>query len=113
MMSIYFPDMTDSPEIIFAKLAKKYGKIFGLKMGERWMVVLNGQELIRDALVKQSLEFAGRPKFYSRQYEYHIMPYTVADPGGAQQAPLKKNDQLYMLIFVSRFVSECFKIRLR
>ena len=60
--------MNDNPEIVFGKMAKKYGNIFSLKVGERWMVVLNGHEAVKDALVKQSVDFAGRPEFYSSQF---------------------------------------------
>ncbi|XP_072162887.1 steroid 17-alpha-hydroxylase/17,20 lyase-like [Diadema setosum] len=63
--SIY--DMTDSPEVVFGKWAKKYGDIFGLKMGQRWMVVLNRKDLIKEAVIKQDVEFAGRPDFYSSE----------------------------------------------
>ncbi|XP_072162888.1 steroid 17-alpha-hydroxylase/17,20 lyase-like [Diadema setosum] len=63
--SIY--DMTDSPEVVFGKWAKKYGDIFGLKVGQRWMVVLNRKDLIKEAVIKQGAEFAGRPDFYSAE----------------------------------------------
>ena len=45
--------MTDNPEIIFKKWSKKYGDIIGFKVGERWMVALNGQEVIKEAVVKR------------------------------------------------------------
>ena len=57
--------MTDNPEVIFKKWSKKYGDIIGFKVGERWMVALNGQEVIKEAMVKRGVEFAGRPEFYS------------------------------------------------
>ncbi|XP_041485110.1 cytochrome P450 1A5-like [Lytechinus variegatus] len=57
--------MNDSPEVIFDKWSKKYGDIFGVKIGERWMVVLNGQALIKEAVIKQGVDFADRPDFYS------------------------------------------------
>ncbi|XP_071505081.1 steroid 17-alpha-hydroxylase/17,20 lyase-like [Diadema antillarum] len=61
--SIY--DMNDSPEVVFGKWAKKYGDIFGLKIGQRWMVVLNRKDIIKEAVIKQGVEFAGRPDFYT------------------------------------------------
>ncbi|XP_072165344.1 steroid 17-alpha-hydroxylase/17,20 lyase-like [Diadema setosum] len=61
--SIY--DMTDRPDIIFDKWAKKYGDVFGFKAGERWMVVLNRKDAIKEAILKQGAEFANRPWFYS------------------------------------------------
>ncbi|XP_071478388.1 steroid 17-alpha-hydroxylase/17,20 lyase-like [Diadema antillarum] len=57
--------MIDSPQIIFGQWAKIYGNIFGFKVGERWMVVLNGQKAIKDAVIKQGVDFAGRPDFHS------------------------------------------------
>ncbi|XP_072162879.1 steroid 17-alpha-hydroxylase/17,20 lyase-like [Diadema setosum] len=60
-------DMTDSPEVVFGKWAKKYGDIFGLKIGQRWMVVLNRKDLIKEAVIKQGVEFAGRPDLYSME----------------------------------------------
>ncbi|XP_071486275.1 steroid 17-alpha-hydroxylase/17,20 lyase-like [Diadema antillarum] len=60
-------DMTDNPEVVFGKWAKKYGDIFGLKVGQRWMVVLNRKDVIKQALIKQDVEFAGRPDFYSME----------------------------------------------
>ena len=59
--------MTDSPEVVFGRLSKQYGDIFGLRIGERWMVVLSGQELIKDALHNHGVKFAGRPIIYSSQ----------------------------------------------
>ena len=58
-------DLTDKPEYVFGRWAKKYGNVFGFKVGERWMVVLNGQEVIKEALLNHGVEFAGRPDFYS------------------------------------------------
>ena len=66
-------DMTDNPEIIFKKWSKKYGDIIGFKVGERWMVALNGQEVIKEAVVKRGVEFAGRPEFYSSMLYYNMI----------------------------------------
>ncbi|XP_030835857.1 steroid 17-alpha-hydroxylase/17,20 lyase [Strongylocentrotus purpuratus] len=63
--SIY--SMNDSPEVVFGEWAKKYGDVFGFKAGQRWMVVLNRQALIKEAVLKQSVDFAGRPDFYSME----------------------------------------------
>ncbi|XP_063968800.1 cytochrome P450 1A1-like isoform X1 [Lytechinus pictus] len=65
--SIY--SMTDSPEVVFKKWSKQYGDIFGFKVGERWMVVLNRQALIKEAVLKQGVDFADRPDLYS----FHIL----------------------------------------
>ncbi|XP_030835852.1 steroid 17-alpha-hydroxylase/17,20 lyase [Strongylocentrotus purpuratus] len=63
--SIY--SMNDSPEVVFGEWAKKYGDVFGFKAGQRWMVVLNRQALIKEAVLKQSVDFAGRPDFFSME----------------------------------------------
>ena len=68
VMLLWFLGMNDSPEVVFGEWAKKYGDIFGFKVGERWMVVLNRQALIKEAVLKQGVDFAGRPDFYSRKW---------------------------------------------
>ncbi|KAI3362985.1 hypothetical protein L3Q82_011657, partial [Scortum barcoo] len=57
----------NAPHLYFARMAQKYGNVFQIKLGCRDVVVLNGQS-IRQALVKQGSEFAGRPDFTSFQY---------------------------------------------
>lgn len=54
----------NAPHRYFVRLAKKYGNVFQIKLGSRTVVVLNGDS-IKQALVKQGLEFAGRPDFAS------------------------------------------------
>ncbi|KAM3920539.1 cytochrome P450 1B1-like [Leptodactylus fuscus] len=53
------------PHLTFCKMAQLYGNIFKIKLGSRDIVVLNGESTIRQALVKHSAEFAGRPNFSS------------------------------------------------
>ncbi|TRY56536.1 hypothetical protein DNTS_022792 [Danionella cerebrum] len=55
------------PHITFANLAKRYGSVYQIKLGSTYIVVLNGDSLIRKALLKHSVEFAGRPNFVSFQ----------------------------------------------
>ncbi|XP_053701089.1 cytochrome P450 1B1-like [Synchiropus splendidus] len=55
------------PHITFAKLAKKYGNVYQIRLGCSDIVVLNGDRAIRQALVQHSREFAGRPNFVSFQ----------------------------------------------
>lgn len=59
--------MGDAPHLYFARMAKKYGNVFQIKLGSRAVVVLNGDS-IKQALVKQGPEFAGRPDFTSFKY---------------------------------------------
>ena len=47
------------------ELAKKYGDVFSIRVGQRWMVVLNGAEMIKEALVKKGVDFANRPTSYT------------------------------------------------
>eukprot|EP00057_Strongylocentrotus_purpuratus_P018739 XP_011673213.1 PREDICTED: steroid 17-alpha-hydroxylase/17,20 lyase [Strongylocentrotus purpuratus] len=57
--------MTASPEEIFVRWSKQYGDVFGFKVGQRMIVVINHQDAIREALLKHGIEFAGRPDFFS------------------------------------------------
>ncbi|KAM3606214.1 uncharacterized protein V6R79_012811 [Siganus canaliculatus] len=57
----------NAPHLYFTRMAKKYGNVFQIKLGCRTVVVLNGDS-IKQALVKQGHEFAGRPDFTSFQY---------------------------------------------
>uniref|UniRef100_A0A3B4WNS2 Cytochrome P450, family 1, subfamily C, polypeptide 2 n=1 Tax=Seriola lalandi dorsalis TaxID=1841481 RepID=A0A3B4WNS2_SERLL len=55
------------PHITFARLAKKYGNVYQIRLGCSDIVVLNGDRVIRQALIQHSTEFAGRPNFVSFQ----------------------------------------------
>ncbi|XP_034051192.1 cytochrome P450 1B1-like [Thalassophryne amazonica] len=55
------------PHITFAKLAKKYGNVYQIRLGCSDIVVLNGDRAIREALIQHSKEFSGRPNFASFQ----------------------------------------------
>ncbi|XP_053567875.1 cytochrome P450 1B1 [Bombina bombina] len=54
-----------SPHLTFVDLSKKYGEIFQIKLGSMKVVVLNGDRVIRYALLHKGADFAGRPKFPS------------------------------------------------
>uniref|UniRef100_A0A8D3CZS5 Cytochrome P450, family 1, subfamily B, polypeptide 1 n=1 Tax=Scophthalmus maximus TaxID=52904 RepID=A0A8D3CZS5_SCOMX len=56
----------NAPHLYFARMAQKYGDVFQIKLGSRTVVVLNGDS-IKQALVKQGPDFAGRPDFTSFQ----------------------------------------------
>lgn len=49
----------------FTELAKKYGDVFQVRIFFQSIIVLNGLETIRQALLKQQEDFAGRPHFYT------------------------------------------------
>lgn len=61
------PQLGNAPHLYFTRMTKKYGNVFQIKLGSRTVVVLNGDS-IKQALVKQGPEFAGRPDFTSFQY---------------------------------------------
>ncbi|XP_061102919.1 cytochrome P450 2F2-like [Conger conger] len=44
------------------KLSERYGKVYSIYLGRKPVVVLNGLQAMKEALVTQSVEFAGRPK---------------------------------------------------
>nr|XP_032815065.1 steroid 21-hydroxylase-like [Petromyzon marinus] len=48
-----------------AKLARRYGPVYSLRLGAHEMVVLNSAEVLREALIKKSADFAGRPQTYT------------------------------------------------
>lgn len=45
-------------------MADEYGPIYQIKLGSETVVVLNGTNCIREALIDHGTEFAGRPKLY-------------------------------------------------
>lgn len=46
---------------VFVQFAQRYGSIYGLFIGSQPAVLLTGQKMIREALITQAVEFAGRP----------------------------------------------------
>ncbi len=44
----------------FVQFAQRYGSIYGIFIGSQPAVVLTGQKMIRQALITQAAEFAGR-----------------------------------------------------
>lgn len=49
----------------FARLARRYGDVFQIRLGSCPVVVLNGESAIHQALVQQGTTFADRPPFAS------------------------------------------------
>ncbi|XP_070581548.1 cytochrome P450 1A1-like [Ptychodera flava] len=58
------------PHETFSQMAKIYGNVFKVRLGNRTIVVVNGMKAVRDALLKQAVTFAGRPKFFSMQRHF-------------------------------------------
>nr|AME15629.1 cytochromes P4501B1 [Heteropneustes fossilis] len=56
-----------APHIYFTRMARNYGDVFQIKLGNRQVVVLNG-DAIRQALVIKGVDFAGRPDFASFRF---------------------------------------------
>lgn len=53
----------DVPYQAFGVMAKKYGPIFGLKLGVQQAVVVNGIDNIKEVLIGKSSHFDSRPNF--------------------------------------------------
>ncbi|XP_033110562.1 cytochrome P450 2U1-like [Anneissia japonica] len=51
----------ENPHLTFMEMAKVYGNVFSVRMGRQRVTVLNGADVIREALVKQGRVFEGRP----------------------------------------------------
>ncbi|XP_055358473.1 cytochrome P450 1B1 isoform X2 [Betta splendens] len=59
--------MGQAPHLYFARMAKKYGDVFQIRLGCRNVVVLNG-DCVKQALVGRGFDFAGRPDFTSYRF---------------------------------------------
>ncbi|XP_043913899.1 cytochrome P450 1B1 [Protopterus annectens] len=57
-----------APHVALTQMAKCYGNVFQIKLGSQNVVVLNGEDAIRQALVKRGADFAGRPDFASFRF---------------------------------------------
>lgn len=53
------------------QLAEKYGDVYSLQMGQLWMVVLNGFEVLKEALVNQGDSLSDRPDLPSQRDVVH------------------------------------------
>uniref|UniRef100_A0A803K0V6 Uncharacterized XB5769266 n=1 Tax=Xenopus tropicalis TaxID=8364 RepID=A0A803K0V6_XENTR len=53
----------DFSSLSFRQLRKQYGDVFSLQLGWQNVVVLNGYEAIKEALLQKSEDFADRPPF--------------------------------------------------
>ncbi|CAB1428916.1 unnamed protein product [Pleuronectes platessa] len=56
------------PYLSLTAMSKRYGHVFQIQIGMRPVVVLSGSETVRQALIKQGDEFAGRPDLYSFRF---------------------------------------------
>ncbi|XP_012873428.1 PREDICTED: cytochrome P450 1B1 [Dipodomys ordii] len=62
-------DVGPASHLSFARLAKRYGNVFQIRLGSCPVVVLNGENAIQQALVQQGVAFADRPPFAS----FHVV----------------------------------------
>nr|Q92100.1 RecName: Full=Cytochrome P450 1A1; AltName: Full=CYPIA1 [Pleuronectes platessa]CAA52010.1 cytochrome P450IA1 [Pleuronectes platessa] len=56
------------PYLSLTAMSKRYGHVFQIQIGMRPVVVLSGTGTVRQALIKQGDEFAGRPDLYSFRF---------------------------------------------
>ena len=67
-----------APHETFIQMARKYGDVFQICIGSRPVLVLNGYDTIRQALVKQGVDFAGRPDLTSSRCVNNILGSSLA-----------------------------------
>ncbi|XP_064192146.1 cytochrome P450 1A1-like [Anguilla rostrata] len=61
-------DVGANPHLSLTAMSERFGQVYQIQIGMRPVVVLNGSETIRQALIKQGEEFASRPDLYSFQF---------------------------------------------
>ncbi|XP_052008204.1 cytochrome P450 1A1 [Xyrauchen texanus] len=61
-------EVGNNPHLSLTAMSKCYGSVYQIQIGMRPVVVLSGNETIRQALLKQGEEFSGRPELYSTKF---------------------------------------------
>ncbi|XP_062998784.1 cytochrome P450 1A5-like isoform X2 [Elgaria multicarinata webbii] len=61
-------DLGKNPHQTLTWMSQKYGDVMQIHLGTRPVVVLSGLDTIKQALIKQGEDFAGRPDLYSFQF---------------------------------------------
>ncbi|RXM93984.1 Cytochrome P450 1A1 [Acipenser ruthenus] len=61
-------ELGGNPHLSLTKMSQRYGDVMQIQIGTRPVVVLSGNETVRQALIKQGDDFAGRPDLYSFQF---------------------------------------------
>ena len=69
---------SNRPHLVFHEAAKKYGNIVSIKIGRELMIILNGYDVIHQALVKQADSFSNRVNYLP------AFKYLLKDGGGKQ-----------------------------
>lgn len=57
-----------NPHLSLTEMGKRYGDVYQIQIGMRPVIVLSGIETVRQALIKQGDDFAGRPDLYSFRF---------------------------------------------
>ncbi|KAJ8249038.1 hypothetical protein GJAV_G00230500 [Gymnothorax javanicus] len=57
-----------NPHLSLSAMSERYGPVFQIQIGMRPVVIIGGNETMRQALVRQGEHFAGRPDLYSFQF---------------------------------------------
>ncbi|XP_031669920.1 cytochrome P450 1A1 [Oncorhynchus kisutch] len=61
-------EVYNNPHLSLTAMSERYGSVFQIQIGMRPVVVLSGNETVRQALIKQGEDFAGRPDLYSFKF---------------------------------------------
>jgi len=61
-------ELGSRPYLSLTAMAERYGHVFQIQIGMRPVVVISGNDMVRQALIKQGEDFAGRPDLYSFQF---------------------------------------------
>lgn len=59
------PQLGSTPHIALTKLSEVYGDVFSVRLGSLEAVVLNSEELVREALLQTSRQFSDRPPLFA------------------------------------------------
>lgn len=58
----------ENPHLTMTELSKKYGDVYKLTLGSRMVIVLNRLDVIKQALLRQPMDFLARPHMHSATY---------------------------------------------
>ena len=69
----------DSRHVDLMAMEKQYGHVFRLYLGSQLVIVVSGQNAVKDILVTKSAEFAGRPTLYTSEVYSQGKAIALAD----------------------------------
>jgi len=79
---------------------KTYGDVFAFWLGGKYTVVLNGYDVIREALLKKSADFAGRIESYT---DGHVLNVKRAGLISKQYDEVYKRNQLICMTILKQY----------